>query len=119
MRSGVKLTLTARTLHNEPMRVHVKGYLTFRELVGDRWISLEGDHPLSVRGLLVALCEQGGKSLTEQLYDANSGMLNTRVVILVNGHSISNLIDGLDSLLSDQDEVAIFPPLMGGNQPIW
>jgi molybdopterin synthase sulfur carrier subunit len=99
----------------EHIGVHVKGYVTFRELVGERWISLEEDRSLSIRELLRALCEQDGQALTEQLFDAHSGALKAHVAILVNGRSISNLPEGLDSLLTDQDEVAIFPPLMGGN----
>lgn len=116
MQQRVRLTLTERSRQNVQMRVHVKGYLTFRKLVGDRWISQDPDRPLSIRGLLGAICEQGEPSLTDQLFDSKSGLLRARVTILVNGHSISSLPDGLDSPLSDQDEVAIFPPLMGGNE---
>jgi MoaD family protein len=97
------------------MRVHVKGYLTYRNLVGDRWISSEAERTLSIRELLESLCEQVGQTLTDQLFDADSGSLRARVAILVNGRSMTSLPDGLDSLLADQDEVAIFPPLMGGD----
>lgn len=97
------------------MRVHVKGYLTYRNLVGDRWISSEAERTLSIRELLESLCEQVGQTLTDQLFDADSGSLRARVAILVNGRSMTSLPDGLDSLLADQDEVAIFPPLIGGD----
>jgi len=97
------------------MRVHVKGYLTYRKLVGDRWISSEAEGKLSIRELLDTLCEQVGQSLIDQLFEADSGSLRARVAILVNGRSMTSLPDGLESLLADQDEVAIFPPLMGGD----
>ena len=46
--------------------------------------------------------------------DPQSGAVSGQVAILVNGRHYSHLPDGLNTVLKDEDDVALFPPLAGG-----
>jgi MoaD family protein len=91
--------------------VRVRGYLTFRPILGDQ------ERPLpegaTLRTLLEALAAEGQEAFTRQVYDPESG-LQPRVAVLVNGRPFSLAEGGLDQPLEDGDEVAAFPPLAGG-----
>jgi molybdopterin synthase sulfur carrier subunit len=95
------------------MIVSVKGYLTLKELVGERAVDLP-DSDLTVRRLLSVLSEEIGDDFASQLRYDTSGQLEGNLVVLVNGRHCSHLPDGIDTQLNDGDEVAIFPPIAGG-----
>jgi len=65
----------------------------------------------SVRGLLGILHEMFGAKLFDLIVDKEN--LREDVVILVNGKNIQ-LSGGIDTPLSANDDVAIFPPVSGG-----
>jgi molybdopterin synthase sulfur carrier subunit len=95
------------------MVIQVKGYLTFRELVGER--RLEVEKGLTVRALLEQLEAQLGESFTVQVMDRR-GSRQQHVPVLLNGRHCTHLPDGLDTELSDGDQVDLFPPLAGGSR---
>lgn len=64
----------------------------------------------NIRAVLAALCE-GQPTLCEALLKA--GEIRPYFKITCNGHDIV-LADGLDTVVSDDDQIAIFPPLAGG-----
>ena len=96
------------------MRIHVKGYLTLKEVSGD--LSLEehqGDR-ISVRELLGQLSRKRGDEAV-QIEPGYCGEGTDRaLIVLINGRHCSHLPDGLDTELQDGDEVALFPPVAGG-----
>ena len=89
------------------MKIWVKGYLGVKAELGDKPFVEFGADPVTVRDLLVQLGYQRDESLTAP------GPVG-RLVILINGRSMSRLADGLDTVLRDGDRVAIFPPMAGG-----
>jgi molybdopterin synthase sulfur carrier subunit len=91
--------------------IRVKGYLTFRKLVGDRSVDVGAEETLLT--LLETLTVEIGDPFRHQVF-AGQGGLQERVAVLVNGRSYSCLPEGLETRLQDGDEVAIFPPVMGG-----
>ncbi len=93
------------------MVVRVKGYLTFHAPLGERLVEVSEGTTLLTLVHRIAL--QAGQAAAEQLVD-EQGVLRKRVAILVNGRHYTRLPEGLETRLDDGDDVAIFPPMMGG-----
>jgi MoaD family protein len=94
------------------MQIHLRGYLTFKNQVGDRQIQLpEG---VSVRQFLVRLIEELGDESGSFIQFDQEGNLEGSLVVLVNGRHANHLPGGLDTKLEDGDQIAMFPPIAGG-----
>ena len=96
------------------MPVKVKGYLTYKEIIGEQSITIPKDAALTLSDLLTTLANQLGQKFTASIYDPKLEVLDELVAVIVNGRSYRNLPDGLETSLQDGDEVAIFPPMAGG-----
>ena len=94
------------------MRVKIKGFLTFKDSVKAQILDLAEKERNSLRDLLIRVSLEN--KIGNSLYRADLGTINQNVLVLVNGRNLTNLVDGLDTLLQDGDEIAIFPPLAGG-----
>ncbi len=92
------------------VRVRLLG--VFRGVVGRSQLSLELERPtvedvvLAVARMLKA--EDRGLLMNPELSDPRSGAL-----ILINGQEI-NVLDGLNTKISDNDEVTLIPVAHGG-----
>jgi MoaD family protein len=95
------------------MPIQVRGYLTFRDLIGRPYRDVHAA-PLTLEGLLERLAGDLGDALAGQIYDPDTGSLRREIALLVNGRHHTHLPDGLQTILHDGDQVAIFPPLAGG-----
>ncbi len=87
--------------------VVVKLYGNLRKLRGASIVKLRAK---AVRQALVVLCE-GNEALLNAITDGEK--LLPYVKIMVNGHDVT-FLDGLDTRLASQDQIAIFPPIAGG-----
>ena len=94
------------------MKVKVKGYLTFKRSIGEQILEFTDQEAVTLRELLVRISL--GHQPADSLFNGDTGTVDHRAVILVNGRHHSHLPDQLDTLLKDGDEVAVFPPLAGG-----
>jgi molybdopterin synthase sulfur carrier subunit len=93
------------------MVIRVKGYLTFRKLVGERHIKVgEGG---TARALLEQLEAEVGERFVVGGFDRRGGR-QPHVPVLINGRHCTHLPNGLDTELRDGDQVDIFPPIAGG-----
>ena len=96
------------------MPVRVKGYLTFRDVIGEKSFPLAEGQTQTLNQLLDWLSSQLGQEFTDLVIDPQTNALSQHVSVLVNGRHYSHLPDKLDTQLIEGDEVAIFPPLAGG-----
>jgi molybdopterin synthase sulfur carrier subunit len=93
------------------MKITLRTFADFREIIGARERELSLAEGESVRGLLKGLCE-AHPVLRGKIYDT-AGNLAPHILVLKNGRNVASL-QQLDTLLADQDVIALFPPVGGG-----
>ena len=96
------------------MIIKVKGYLTYRDLIGEREITVQDDDPIILLDFLRELAAEIGGEPGHELFDLKNGKVGQSVAIMRNGVHYNHLPDRLNTILQDQDEIAIFPPAAGG-----
>jgi len=92
------------------MRVHVRAFANFREILG-RDLSLDMEDGSTVGALLESL-SSSRQQLRSAIFD-ESGQVREYVIIMKNKKDVLAL-QGLKTVLEDGDEVAILPPVAGG-----
>ncbi|NLN47765.1 MAG: MoaD/ThiS family protein [Clostridiales bacterium] len=80
-----------------------------RDYTGTKEVYVE--YHKNLRSLLLKLCEMYGPKFRNKVFAGDD--LSDEIIILVNGRNIVHL-QGLDSLLSPEDEISIFPVVAGG-----
>ncbi len=97
------------------MKVSVRFFAALRELIGKKAESIEfpDGKEVTVENVLERLAELYGKDFVEYVFDRKTGEIQSYLTLLVNGRSITTL-DGLKTMLTDGDVLAILPPVGGG-----
>ncbi len=90
-------------------------YATYRQIVGGKTVELPFGEGITVRQLVDALIARYPR-LRRELLD-EQGHLYPHVHVFVNGRDVPYLEDGLETRISPDDTVSIFPPVAGG-EPI-
>ncbi len=88
----------------------MKFFATVREVTGAKSREMEAD---TIRDLLDSLKVVYGERFTDAVFDRGTGNLKQFYSCMVNGRRIE-LLDGYETKLSDNDAVALFPPVGGG-----
>lgn len=95
------------------VNVKVKLFANLREAAGTPELMLSGEKVIDV---LLSLTENY-PPLKDLIFEKPEGeespVLCGSINVLINGNNVRHL-EGLDTLLSDGDEVAVLPPISGG-----
>jgi molybdopterin synthase sulfur carrier subunit len=92
------------------MIVHIKAFANFRDILG-KDMDVEVKDCSTIKDLLDDLISSRQR-LQSALFD-ESGQIKEYVILMKNRKNINSL-DGLETKLSEGDEVAILPPVAGG-----
>ena len=92
--------------------VEVRFFTTLRDLTQTKRDEVTVSSATTVEDLVALLSKKYGRGFREYVYDA-SGKLKPRLQYLVNGRSITSL-NGYKTRLTNEDAVAIIPPVGGG-----
>jgi len=97
------------------LNVSVRFFGSLRALVGKKveCVKFEDREEATVEKVLKRLSEIYGKDFTEYVFDRRTGEIQSHLLLLVNGRSIT-VLDGLETRLIDGDVLAILPPVGGG-----
>jgi MoaD family protein len=93
------------------MKITLRIFAGFREMVGAAEMERFPPEGESVRGLLKGLCK-AHPALREKIFDP-AGNLRPYILVLKNGRNVDSL-QQLDTPLADRDVIALFPPVAGG-----
>lgn len=96
------------------MIIKVKGYLTYKDIIGQREIHKPNDVPVTLLDLIRELAADIPGAHRRALYDKETGTVGQSVAVMLNGVHYNHLPERLDTLLKDRDEIAVFPPGAGG-----
>lgn len=91
--------------------MRVKFFAYIREHTRSKVVEVAAKDCPSVMELIQYLCNSYGDGLCSLLLDGEK--ISSEIVVLVNGRHIEHLQQG-DTLLTDNDEVSIFPVVAGG-----
>lgn len=93
------------------MKITLRIFANFREMIGAAEMELLLPAGESVRGVLKGLCETH-PALRGKIFAA-PGNLKPYILVLRNGRNVASL-QQLDTLVADKDVIALFPPVAGG-----
>ena len=95
------------------MIIKVRTSLDFKKIFGQGRFEVHSSNGITLRNFLDQLVETWGDELSARLFKPDSGDIMPRIMLMVNGQNI-NFLNKLDTVLKDQDEVLILPPVAGG-----
>ncbi|MGM0770336.1 MAG: ubiquitin-like small modifier protein 1 [Halobacteriota archaeon] len=89
----------------------IKLFANLRESAGESDLEIQGENVQEIIDALLMKFPQ----LQEMLFDEVDGKkeLRSYINILINGDNVMHL-EGLDTIVNEDDEIAIFPPVSGG-----
>jgi len=96
------------------MEIKLRAVLDIAAVLGGKEHTVELPEGETLRGLLVVLCDSRGESLTGLLLQNRDPLeLAPAVRVYINGRG-SAFLNGLDTGLSDGDDVVLMPQVSGG-----
>jgi molybdopterin synthase sulfur carrier subunit len=93
------------------MTITIRAYAVLREVIGARETAFSLLPGETIGGVLEKLCGTY-PGLREHLFD-NAGRTKPHIIILKNGRNIASL-QQLDTIIDEDDVLALFPPVAGG-----
>ena len=96
------------------MKITIRSFLTLKDVMGDQSALELEIGSLTLIELLNELSYMFGDRFSQMVFDEAGKYLNPHIRILVNGRHYSHIPQKLNTRLQAGDEVALFPPIVGG-----
>jgi MoaD family protein len=96
------------------IKVSVRYLASFAIVVGRREETLLVPDETTVKELLTKLVERHGPSLGEEIFDSKAEEIRPHVLVLVNGRSVYQLAEKLNTKILYGDSVILTLPMSGG-----
>ena len=93
------------------MIIHVKLFATLRLKLGIAGLEIETDKPVTIMQLLKLISQKLNTDIIPELIKNGEVMVGT--ILLINGKNILHA-DKLETLITEDCEVSVFPPAGGG-----
>ena len=93
------------------MRVYFKSFGPLRRAIGESVIEVSVKEDATVWDVITVVIESTGESLSKLILD--DGSISGNLIVLLNKRDITNL-EGLNTRVSPDDEIAILPHVQGG-----
>jgi len=74
------------------MPVSVRGYLTYKAIVGKQSVTIKKGEKLTVAGLLNKLANELGQEFSDSIFDPQTKTLGEHVAVIINGKNSSYAI---------------------------
>ena len=95
------------------IRVNVRTILEFTKIFGQRQFEVSLADGSTVGNFLEELTHTWGDELATRLFEPDRSTLLPHIGLMVNGRSI-RLLQNMETVLHDEDEILILPPVGGG-----
>lgn len=99
--------MTVNNLRGHMVKVTIKLFANLREQAGKAKIESNGSDLREVIDILIRKYDGLGELIIK------NGEIHPFIHVMVNGISVKDK-DGLDTVLNEDDEIALFPPVSGG-----
>jgi len=83
-------------------------------MIGQREIRQSDDVQITLLDFICDLAAEIGGEHGRTLFDSELGAIGKSVAIMLNGVHYNHLPERLNTVLKDLDEIAVFPPGVGG-----
>lgn len=93
------------------MKIQVKIFATLRLKLGISGVEIESEQPMTVMMLLESVSRKINSDIIPELVKEGEIMVGT--IILINGKNILHA-EKLETLITEDCEVSVFPPAGGG-----
>lgn len=93
------------------MRVLFKSFGPIRRLLGEKVIEVEVPEGSTVRQVVDTVVNQSGEDLARLIKDKDR--ISGNLIVILNRKDIDTL-GGIDTIVSEGDEIAILPHVQGG-----
>jgi molybdopterin converting factor small subunit len=93
--------------------VKIRTSLDFKKIFGQGRFEVPAREGITLREFLDQLIRTWGEDLGSRLFHPDDRTVLPHIMLMVNGQNI-NFLNRLDTVLHDDDEVLILPPVAGG-----
>jgi molybdopterin synthase sulfur carrier subunit len=91
----------------------IKTILDFKRILGKGKAEISVPEGITLKAALLKMVDTWGDELESYLFNPSGNTLLPHIRLMVNGQDIA-FLNGMETVLKDEDEILILPPVGGG-----